>query len=172
VPPHVLAAPDPLPVLESFGITTCPLALGTPPVRRGLRCHHVTHDSKPTSRYEGLRRHHVPHAIEPATQQRRAPESPRVSRLQTHPLRRKALMSPHVRGTRTTSRQGFGITMCPVAPEPPSGAGGLWGHHVPYGPQPLKHARAFPRRLTSGSSWPHQARGAGITLNAYKTSHT
>jgi hypothetical protein len=33
-------------------------------------------------------------------------------------------------------------------------------------------ARAFSRRLTSGSSWPHQARGAGSALNAYVTGHT
>jgi hypothetical protein len=102
-----------------------PLAPSTPPVRKGLRCHHVTRDSKPASRYEGLQHHHVPRGTELATRQRRAPKSSRISRLQTHPLRRKALMSPHVRGTRTTARQGFGITMCPVAPEPPPGAGGL-----------------------------------------------
>jgi hypothetical protein len=33
-------------------------------------------------------------------------------------------------------------------------------------------ARAFPRRLPSGSSWPHQAHSACNALNAYVTGHT
>jgi hypothetical protein len=35
-----------------------------------------------------------------------------------------------------------------------------------------RRTRAFPRRLTSGPSWPHQARSAGSTLNMYVTGHT
>jgi hypothetical protein len=40
--PRVPAALDPLPVLKSSSITTCPIALGTPPDREGLRCHHMS----------------------------------------------------------------------------------------------------------------------------------
>jgi hypothetical protein len=82
-------------------------------------------------------------------------ESPRVSRLQVHPLRRKALASPRDRGTRATTRQGYGIATCHVAPDLPPGAGGLWSRHVPCGPRPSGRARAIPRCLISGSSWPH-----------------
>jgi hypothetical protein len=59
-----------------------------------------------------------------------------------------------------------------VAIDPPPDAGGLWSRHMPCGPQPPRHAHAFPRRRTSGSLWPQQARGADNALNAYKTSHT
>jgi hypothetical protein len=131
VPPHVPAAPDPLPTPESSVIATCLVALGTPPVRGGLRCRHVSRGSKLAFRYGGLWRHHVSHGIGPTTRQGRALESPRVSRLQTRPLREKALASPHVRGIRTTVWQGSGIVTCPVAPDPPPCAGGLWSHHVP-----------------------------------------
>jgi hypothetical protein len=36
----------------------------------------------------------------------------------------------------------------------------------------LGRARAFLRYLTSGSSWPHKARGADSALNVYVTGHT
>jgi hypothetical protein len=36
---------------------------------------------------------------------------------------------------------------------------------------PLR-AREFPRHLTSGPTWPRQARGVGNALNAYVTGHT
>jgi hypothetical protein len=124
-----------------------------PPARRGLRCRHVPQDTELVSRQE------------------RAPESPRVSRLQARPLRGKALPLPRDRGTRTTAPQGSGITTCPVAPDLPPGAGGLWSRHVPCGPRPPGRACAFPRHLTSDSSWPHQARGAGSVLNAYVACH-
>jgi hypothetical protein len=129
----------------------CSVAQSTPPVRRGLWCHNVSRGIKHTTRQE------------------RAPELLRVSRLQIHPVRRKALTSPCDRGTRTTTRQGSGIAMCPVAPNLSSSAGGLWSRHVTCGPRPPGRARAFPRRMTS---WPHQAQGAGSALNAYVTGHT
>jgi hypothetical protein len=67
---------------------------------------------------------------------------------------------------------------------------GLCYRHVSYGSRPTSwcgrapeppraqwlsapgRARAFPRRLTSGPSWPHQVHGAGSTLNAYVIGHT
>jgi hypothetical protein len=51
---------------------------------------------------------------------------------------------------------------CGRAPEPPRAQ---WF-------SPPGRTRAFPRRLTSGLSWPHQARGAGSALNTYVTDHT
>jgi hypothetical protein len=126
-----------LPVREGSGVATCPLPPGPPPSREGLRCHHMSCGSRPTSRC------------------------------------RKALASPHApwHQARHPARMSFGVATCPAALDPPPGAGGPRRHHVPRGPQPLRHARAFQRCLTSDSSWPHQARGAGSALNAYKTSH-
>jgi hypothetical protein len=63
---------------KGSGVATCPEAPSPSPSRKGLRCCHV------------------PRGTEPVTQQERALESPRASRLQAHPLRRKALASPHV----------------------------------------------------------------------------
>jgi hypothetical protein len=60
-----------------------------------------------------------------------------ASRLQAHPLHRKALASPRDRGTKTTARQGSGITTCLVAPDPPPGAGGFRSRHVMSGSWPL-----------------------------------
>jgi hypothetical protein len=113
----------------------------------------------------------VPQGTEPVTSHERALESSRVSRLQAHPLHRKALALLRDRSTRTTAWQGSGIATSHVALDLPPGAG-LWSHHVPCCPRPPGRARAFPRRLTLGSSWPHQARGAGGALNAYVTGHT
>jgi hypothetical protein len=85
----------------------------------------------------------------------------------------RALTSPRAPGNWACHPVGKGsrVATCPTAPDPPPGAGGLWRRHVPRGSQPPRRARAFPRRLTSGSSWP-QARGTGNTLNTYKISHT
>jgi hypothetical protein len=102
VPPRAPTALDPLPMPESSGFATCPMAQSTPPTRRGLRCRHVPRDT------------------EPVTQQGRTSESPHA-----RPLRRKALASPRDRGTRTTAQQGSDIAMCLVTPDPPPGAGGL-----------------------------------------------
>jgi hypothetical protein len=107
VPLCVPTAPDLLPMLESSSSAMYPMAQSTPPTRRGLRCRHM------------------PHGTEPVTRQGRAPESQRVSWLLAHPLRRKALASPCDRGTRTTARQGSDIVTCPMAPDPPPGAGGF-----------------------------------------------
>jgi hypothetical protein len=104
---------------RSSDVTTCPEALSTPLVEKGLRSCHVARGTKPI------------------TQQERALESPRASRLQAHPLRGKAQPSPRDRGTRTTASQGSGISTCPMAPDPPPGAGGLQSRHVPDGPRPL-----------------------------------
>jgi hypothetical protein len=117
---------------EGSGVTTCSEASSTPPARRGLQCRHV------------------PRGTKPVTLQERALESPCVSWLQARPLRSKALASSRDRGIRTTAQQGFGIAMCYVAPDLPPGVGGLWSRHVPYGPRPPGHARAFPRRTLNG----------------------
>jgi hypothetical protein len=89
-------------------------------------------------------------------------------------LQGRALTSPRAPWHRTLHQagKGLGVAMCPTTPDPPPSAGGLWRRHVPYGSQPPRPGRAFSWHLTSGSSWPHQARGVGNTLNAYKTSHT
>jgi hypothetical protein len=68
--------------------------------------------------------------------------------------------------------KGSGVAMCPTTPDPPPSVGGLRHRHVSHGSHPLMRAHVFPRHLTLSSSWPHQARGAGNTLNMYKTSHT
>jgi hypothetical protein len=73
--PRVPTTPNPLPVPESSGSATCPVAQSTSPARRGLRCRNV------------------PRGTEPVTWQERTPKSPHVSRLQSRPLRRKALAS-------------------------------------------------------------------------------
>jgi hypothetical protein len=49
VSPRVHTAPDPLSVSESSIIAMCPMAPDAPPDREGLRCHHVSRDSRPTS---------------------------------------------------------------------------------------------------------------------------
>jgi hypothetical protein len=105
---------------------------------------------------EGFRCRHVSCSSRPASRCRRALTSPRAPWHHAH----------HPAG------KGSGVTTCPAALDPPPGVGGLWCCHMPSGSQPLRCARAFPRRLTSVLSWPHHARGAGSALNAYKTSHT
>jgi hypothetical protein len=113
-----------------------------------------------------------PCATGPATRQGRALVSPHVPWLQTHlPALEGSSITTCGRARRPVGK-GSGAVMCPVAPDPPLSAGGLWHHHAPHGSHPPRHAHAFPRRMTLGSSWPHQARGAGSALNAYKTSHT
>jgi hypothetical protein len=110
-----------------------------------------------------------PCADRPTDRQGRASVSPRVLCLQTRfgcgralalpcgvgptTRQRRALVSPHVPRLQThlSVREGSGVAMCPMT---------------------LRRARAFSRRLLSGSSWPHQARRAGSALNAYRTSHT
>jgi hypothetical protein len=170
VSPRVPAAPGPLPVSESFGIAMCPITLSTPFDMEGLRCRHVSRGSKPASRYG--RALASPRATKPATQQGRAPVLPRVSWLQTRlPMWEGSGVATCHRDCHPTGK-GSGVATCPAAPDPSPGVGGLWCHHIPRGSQPLRHAHAFPRRLTSDSSWPHQARGAGSALNAYKISHT
>jgi hypothetical protein len=78
----------------------------------------------------------MPRGTEPVTRQERALESPRALWLQARLLRWKALVSPRDRGTRTTARQGSGMAMCHVAPDPPPSMGGLLSHHVPCGSRP------------------------------------
>jgi hypothetical protein len=103
---------------EGSGVAMCSVAQSAPPARKGLRCRHV------------------PRGTEPVTWQERASESPRASWLKVRPLRRKAQMSPCDRDTRTTARQGSGITTCPVALDPPPDVGGLQSRHVSNGPWP------------------------------------
>jgi hypothetical protein len=98
---------------QGFGVATCPMAQSAPPARKRVLV-------SPCGR-----------GTVHATRQEKASESPRASWLQAHPLLRKALSSPHDRGTRTTVRQSSGTATCPVAPDPPPGAGGLWSRHVP-----------------------------------------
>jgi hypothetical protein len=92
---------------KGSGVATCPKAHCVPLTWRGLWCCHVARGT------------------EPVTRQEKALDSPRDSWLQAQPRRREALASPHGRGTGTTARQGFGTGTCPVAPDPPPGAGGL-----------------------------------------------
>jgi hypothetical protein len=143
-----------------------------PPARRGLRCHHVIHGTERATHQERLQCCHVPRGTEPVTWQGRALESPRASWLQARLLRSKALALPHDQDTRTIARQGSGTTMCPVAPGPPPGAGGLRSRHMPSGSQPPGRACAFLRCMISGPSWPRQAHSVGSALNVYVTCHT
>jgi hypothetical protein len=140
---------------EGSGSATCPKAQGMQPARRGLQCRHVPHGTEQAtcqeralvspraSRHrarhppgEGSGVCQMPRGTEPVTRQERASESPRASCLQARPLCRKALTSPHDRGTRTTARQGFGTATCPVAPDLPPGARGLQSRHVPSDSRP------------------------------------
>jgi hypothetical protein len=50
VSPHVSTGPNSLPVPESSSIATCSVAPGMPPDREGLRCHHASCGSRPTTR--------------------------------------------------------------------------------------------------------------------------
>jgi hypothetical protein len=165
-----LVAPDPLlvregssvatchrarhPVRKGSSVTTCPTTLDPSPGVEGLWYHHVRLGLLPGR--EGLRCLHMSHSSRPTSRCGRALASPRV-------LCHRAC---HPAGN------GSGVTACPATPDPPPGVGGLWRHHVPCGSQPLRRIHVFPRRLTSDSSCPHQARGTGSALNAYKTSHT
>jgi hypothetical protein len=106
------------PLGRSSSVTTCLEASSTPPVGKGLRCHHVTRGT------------------EPVTRQERAPESPRASQLQGRPcaerLKRhhvieapgppldRASVSPCVLWlqTRLLVLEGSGATTCPVALDP------------------------------------------------------
>jgi hypothetical protein len=82
----------------------CPMAQSVPPVKKGLQCCHVSRGTVHTTRQE--RASVLPRArgTKPVTQQERAPESPRASWLQACPLRRKDLVSPRDRDTKTTAR--------------------------------------------------------------------
>jgi hypothetical protein len=106
------------PSRKGSGVTTCLEAPCAPLASRGLWCCHVRRGT------------------EPITRQKKASESPRASWLQARPLRREALALPRGRGTRTTVRQDSDIDTCPVALNPPLGAGGLRSHHVPSGSRP------------------------------------
>jgi hypothetical protein len=139
---------------KSSGVATCPVTPDPPPSAEGLYSRHVPPGPPPAR--EGLLCHHVSHGSRPASRCGRALALPRVLWHQAH----------------HPTKKGFGVATCPVTPNPPPGTGGLWRRHVFHGSQPLRYARAFPRRLASGSSWPHQARRTDSTLNTYKTSHT
>jgi hypothetical protein len=82
------------------------------------------------------------------------------------------LWSRHVRPGPSPDREGLWCRHVSHGSRPASRCGGFWCHHVPRGSQLPRRAHAFPRRLISCSSWPHQTRGASSALNAYKTSHT
>jgi hypothetical protein len=94
-PPHAPRHRACHPPEESSTVTTCPMAQSMPPVRKGLQCHYVPRGTVHANHQE--RALVLPHArgTEPITRQERAPESPCASRLQTRPLRKKALASPH-----------------------------------------------------------------------------
>jgi hypothetical protein len=102
--------------------------------------------------------------------------SPRVPRFQTRLLVREdsGVMACPVAPAHLPVGEGSGVTMCPTVLDPSVGVGGLWHRHVPHSSQcamghkqkgntqpvyllgwahlPSRHARAFPRHLTSGSS--------------------
>jgi hypothetical protein len=66
---------------RGFGVATCPEAPSAPPVRKGLRCHHMARGTEPRGSWptpcEGrLRRHHVTET--PGPPFGRTPVSPRV----------------------------------------------------------------------------------------------
>jgi hypothetical protein len=143
-----------------------------PPGREGLQCRHVSRSSRPTS-WCG-RALASPRATELTAWYGRAPVSPHLPQLQTHLLVREGSVvttCPVWLGPPPAGK-GSDVTTCPSALDPPPSVGGVWCLHGPRGSQPLRRARVFPRRLTSGSSWPHQARRVGSALNAYKTSDT
>jgi hypothetical protein len=128
------------PTREGSGVITCPVTSGPPFGEGGLRCHHVSSGSRHAS-WCG-----------------RALASWRV------PWHRARLLAG----------EGSSVVMCPVVPDLPLSVGGLWHRHVPHGSRramghkqkgntqsvyllnsahlPLMCARAFLRRLTSGSS--------------------
>jgi hypothetical protein len=72
-----------------------------------------------------------------------------VSTLQTGYPRAQDLSRVPQRQTLHPVGKGSSVA---AALDPPPGAGGLWRHYVPCGSQPLRRARVFPKRLTSGSS--------------------
>jgi hypothetical protein len=153
-------------------LNSSPTAPASAPSREGLRSHHVSRGSRPTSWCE--RPLASPCATELTARYGRAPVSPHLPRLQTRLLVREGSVittCPVWLGPPPAGK-GTNVTTCPSALDPPPSVGGVWHLHGPRGSQPLRRARVFPRRLISGSSWPHQARRVGSELNAYKTSDT
>jgi hypothetical protein len=131
--PRVPAALDPLQVPESSDIIMCLMALGTPPARQALQCHHVSRASRPAPGTEGsdvtmcpialgppfgkggLRSHRMSHGSRPVLcvkrlWHRHVSEAP-------GPPSDRALVSPCVMWLRTRLpvREGFGASTCPMA---------------------------------------------------------
>jgi hypothetical protein len=166
---RVPTASDSLPVPVISGTATCPVAQGMPLNWEGQWCRYVSRGSRPRSWCR--RALASPRAVRSAARQGRDPVSLRVPRLQTYlPVQWSSGVTTCGRIHRPVEK-GSGVITCPVAPDLPPSAGGLWRRHITHGSQPPRHTRAFLRHLTLGSSWPHQARGADNTLNAYEATH-
>jgi hypothetical protein len=121
VSPHVLWFQTCLPVREGSGVAMCPVALGLPSGRGGLRCHHVSRSSKAAS-WCG-----------------RALESPCVPWYQTRPPAGEGsgvATSPAFQ-TCLLVREDSSAATCSMAPgRPPAGEGsGVSWLSVCYGPQ-------------------------------------
>jgi hypothetical protein len=145
VSPCVLVAPDQLLVLESSGITTCPVAPDIPPDREGLRCCHVSRSSRPAPGAGGLWHRHVPPDLTPGREGLGFTMCP------------AALDPPY----------GVGGLWCHhVQPGPSPGREGLWCRHMSYGSRsPSRCGRA----LASPCAPCHRARhprgkGSGVTM--------
>jgi hypothetical protein len=127
------AALEPLLVPKSSGIATCPVASGMPPDREGLRCHHVSHGSRPASQCGRALTRHMPPGPSPSREVLRCRHVFRESRPASRC--RRALVSPRApcHQARHPAGKGSDVAMCPAAPDPPLGAGGLWRRHMARG---------------------------------------
>jgi hypothetical protein len=130
---RVPVAPDPLSVLERSGITTWPVAPGTPPDKEGLQCRHVSRGSSPPPSArglwrchmppgpppdrEGLRCRHVSHGSRLTSQCERALASSRAPYHQPPTRQGRAPVSPCVLRLQThlPVRESSGVVTCPMA---------------------------------------------------------
>jgi hypothetical protein len=131
----------------------CPMTPDPPPDEGGLRCHHVSHGSRPASQCRSAlvswcvswHQAHLPVGegsgvtMCPVT----SGSPPSEGGLQCHHVScgsrpasqcGRALASWHVPWHRASlpTRECSGVTMCPTVLDPPAGAEGLWRRHVPH----------------------------------------
>jgi hypothetical protein len=180
----------PHPTGEGSGATACPCGSRPAPDTGELWHRHVPRGTGHATRYGRASVSSRVPRLQTRLPVRRALASPRIPWHRAHHPAGKGsgvatcLTAPDP----SPAREGSGVATCPRHQD--HCLAGLWYRHVSCGsrpaslcgraleppracsPQPPRRACVFSRRLTSGSSWPHQARGAGGALNAYKTSHT